>query len=102
MDGVNQWLQILASAFGSIIAAVAGVLMRYTHKAQRGEPVDWSRVWLDGPTIFVMGLAGYAAHEYFHLPEAVGYVAASLLGYLGPSAVQLLIDFAKTKMPPKQ
>ena len=98
MDGFNNWLQILGAAFGSIFAAIAGVLMRYAHKAQRGEPVDFTRVWLDGPTIFVMGLAGYAAHEYWGLPEAVGYVAASLLGYLGPSAVQLAVDYFQRRI----
>lgn len=96
-EGFHHWLEILGAALGSIIAAIGGVAMRYTHAAQRGESVDWSRVWLDAPTIFVMGIAGYAAHVYFGVPEAVGYVAASLLGYLGPSAVQMLIEYAKKR-----
>ena len=93
MDGFNQWLEIVLSAVGSIIAAFFGVLMRYTHQIQRGVTVEWGRAWIEGPTIFVMGMAGFAAQEYFHFPVSVSYVLASLLGYLGPRAVNMLIDY---------
>lgn len=96
-DGLNNWLSVMAAAAGSLIAAFAGVAMRYSHAAQRGEKVDWSRAWLDAPTVFVMGIAGYAAHVYWGVPEVVGYVCASLLGYLGPRAVTLAIDYLQKK-----
>lgn len=96
-DGFTNWVNVLFAAFGSIVAAVAGVAMRYTHAAQRGEKVDWSRIWLDGPTVFVMGISGYAAHVYWGFPEVVGYVCSSLLGYLGPKAVTMVLDYLQKK-----
>lgn len=97
-EGFSNWVNILAAAFGSIMAAVLGVAMRYTHAVQRGDPVDWRRIWLDGPTIFVMGIAGYAAHVYFGFPEVVGYVCSSLLGYLGPRAVTIALDYLQKRI----
>ena len=97
MEGFSHWLDVMAAAIGSFIAAVLGVVMRYTHAIQRGEAVNWKRIWLDGPTIFVMGLAGYAAHVYYGVPEVVGYVGSSLLGYLGPSAINRLVEFIEQR-----
>lgn len=97
MSGFYHFLEIVGAAVGAIIVAFAGVLMRYFHIQQRGEKVEWSRIWVEGPTVLVMGLAGFAVHEYFGIPEVVGYIAAAFLGYLGPSAVNLIVDVLKKR-----
>jgi hypothetical protein len=101
MEPVTHWLDLLAAAFGSFLAAVMGVAMRHAHKVQRGEPFVWSRVLLDGPTVFVMGIAGGTAGEYLHtsyaMPEMIGWVLASSLGYLGPSVVDRALEWLENR-----
>jgi hypothetical protein len=96
-DGLNHWLEVMASTIGTFIAAAIGVAMRYTHQIQQGIKVDWSRVWLDGPMMIVAAWCGQAAHEYFHVPELIGYVCAALLTYLGEKGVTLLIEALKKR-----
>jgi hypothetical protein len=91
----------MIAAVGSFIAAIAGVAMRHAHKAQRGEKFIWSRIWLDAPTVFVMGLTGSAAGQWLHgaygMPELFGGVIAASLGYLGPSAVDRALEYLEKR-----
>lgn len=102
-DSFTHWFEIITSVVGAFIAAVAGVAMRYTHGVQRGEPFAWSRVWLDGPTVFVMGMAGGGAGQWLHasygMPELFGYVMASALGYIGPSAIDRVAAWLEQRKP---
>jgi hypothetical protein len=102
MEHFQHWAELILGAIGSFIAAIAGVAMRHAHKAQRGEPFSWSRIWLDGPTVFVMGLCGGAVGEFLHtvysMPELFGGVIAASLGYLGPSIVDRALEFVERKM----
>ena len=102
-DAVNHWWELITAAFGSFIAAVFGVAMRHTHRVQRGEQVVWSRIWLDAPTVFVMGIAGSATGQWLHasygMPELFGGVVAASLGYLGPSVVDRLALWLERKSP---
>jgi uncharacterized membrane protein YeaQ/YmgE (transglycosylase-associated protein family) len=91
-ESITHWFELMLGIIGSFIAAVIGVAMRHAHKVQRGEPAPtWSRVWLDAPTVFVMGITGGAAGQWLHssygMPELFGGVIAASLGYLGPTVV---------------
>lgn len=102
MDHLQHWIELVLGVIGSFVAAVAGVAMRHAHKIQRGEPFSWSRIWLDGPTVFVMGLAGGAFGQYLHqsysMPELFGGVIAASLGYLGPSIVDRALEAIDKKI----
>lgn len=98
MEPVTNWFALIASAFGSFVAAVMGVAMRHAHRIQRGEPAPpWSRIFLDAPTVFVMGITGAAAGEWlthnYAMPEMFGGVIAAALGYLGPSVVDRIAAY---------
>jgi hypothetical protein len=100
-DALFAWWELMVAAVGSFIAAIAGVAMRHAHKVQRGEKFVWSRIWLDGPTVFVMGLTGSATGQWLHasysMPELFGGVIAASLGYLGPSAVDRLLEYLEKR-----
>ena len=101
-SALTHWFDLIAAAIGSFIAALIGVAMRHAHKVQRGEPAPpWSRIWLDGPTVFVMGISGATAGEWLHssygMPELFGGVIAASLGYLGPSAVDQALAWLETR-----
>ena len=101
-DALTHWFGLIAAAVGSFIAAAIGVAMRHAHKVQRGEPgPGWSRIWLDAPTVFVMGIAGSGAGEWLHasygMPELFGGVIAASLGYLGPSVVDRVLEWLETR-----
>ena len=105
MNELHHWFELMLGAIGSFIAAMMGVAMRHAHAVQRGEPFSWNRLFLDGPTIFVMGLAGGAVGQYLHtvysMPEMFGGLISACLGYLGPSAVDRLLVFLEKKKDDK-
>lgn len=94
-DALQHWLDVMIAAVGTFIAAGVGLMMKYAHKVQRGEPVDWSRLWLDTPMIIFSGWCGLAAHDYFGVPDAVAYITAGLVTYLGEKSITILIDILK-------
>lgn len=100
-DALSAWWELISAAIGSFIAAVAGVAMRHAHRVQRGEAFAWSRIWLDAPTVFVMGIAGSAIGQWLHasyaMPELFGGVVAASLGYLGPSAVDRVAAWLESR-----
>lgn len=98
MDGLYHWWDIMTGAVGSIIASFLGVAMRYAHQTQHGVKFEWWRVWLEGPTVMVMGIAAFAAREFWALPESVSYFGASMLGYLGPKAVTLALGYIQKRV----
>lgn len=101
MDALEHWFELLVAAVGSFIAAGVGVAMRHAHKVQRGEPFTWSRVMLDGPTVFFMGMIGGSFGQYLHetyaMPELFGSVLAASGGYLGPSIVDRVLDYLERR-----
>lgn len=103
MEQLWHWIELVLGIVGSFIAAIAGVAMRHAHKVQRGETFSWSRIWLDGPTVFVMGLIGGAfgqwLHDAYSMPELFGGVIAASLGYLGPSIVDRVLDALEKRIP---
>jgi len=96
MTEFEQWLDLVVGALGSILTAGMGVMMRQAHRIQQGEPSEWNKLWLHIPTIFVMGLGGHIAsvylHDTYHTPTLLGSFIAAWLGYLGPEAVQKLVE----------
>lgn len=96
MNEFEHWLELVVGAIGSIITAAMGVFMKQAHRIQRGEPSQWNTFWLNIPTIFVMGIGGHVASEYlreaYHTPALLGSFIAAWMGYLGPEAVQKLME----------
>lgn len=91
MDSLSHWWELVTAALGSFIGAVGGVLLRRSHKYAQGDEHAWSRVWLDAPTVFVMGLIGagvgqWLTHSYA-MPELFGHILSAVLGYLGPASI---------------
>ena len=105
VDALSHWIDLIVAAVGSFIAAIMGVAMRHAHKVQRGEPLVWSRVWLDAPTVFVMGIAGAGVGQYLHthyaMPDLFGGIVSASLGYLGPSVIDRLLDWLDRQTPKK-
>ena len=104
MDAFTHWIDLILAAVGSFIAAIMGVAMRHAHKVQRGEPApSWGRIALDGPTVFVMGIAGATAGQYLHthyaMPELFGGVIAASLGYIGPTIVDRVLFWLENRTP---
>lgn len=95
LDALGHWLDVMIAALGTFIAAAVGLAMKYAHKAQRGEAVDWSRIWLDGPMIIFSGWCGLAVHDYFGVPDAVAYITAGLVTYLGEKSITIIVDILK-------
>lgn len=101
MEPVYSWWALMVSAIGSFIGAFGGVLLRRQHKAQQGDAQAWSRLWVDAPTVFVMGLAGAGVGQWltssYGMPELFGHILSAILGYLGPAAIDRIVDIAARK-----
>lgn len=101
MNAIEHWFELLTAAVGTFITAAAGVAMRHTHKIQRGEPFSWGRIWLEAPTVFVMGIVGSALGQWltnaYSMPELFGGVIAACLGYLGPSVVDRALEYLEKR-----
>jgi hypothetical protein len=95
LDAMSHWLDVMLAAVGTFIAAGVGLAMKYAHKVQRGEKVDLSRLWLDGPMIIFSGWCGLAVHDYFGVPDAVAYITAGLVTYLGEKSITIIVDILK-------
>lgn len=95
LGAFQHWLDVMIAAIGTFIAAAVGLAMKYSHKVQRGETVDWNRIWFDAPMIIFSGWCGLAAHEYFGVPETIGYIVSALMTYLGEKSITMLLDFIK-------
>lgn len=96
MNESDTWLNLLIAGMGSFIAAALGVVMRHTHIVQQGGKFSWSRLGLDAPTILVMALIGHVTGQWltsqYGMPDLFGDVISSILGYLGPSSMDRLLE----------
>ena len=102
MEPIVHWWDMIVGGFGSFIGALGGVLLRRQHKFQQGDVNAWRYVWLEGPTLFVMGLIGYGVGQWltkdYAMPEVFGHILSAILGYLGPAAIDQIVDLAKRRL----
>ena len=93
---------MLGELLGPMLAALVGTLTRHTHLAAKyNQPVNWVRVILDTPSVLLMAIIGGALGQYgsshYQTPELFTWGLAGAFGYVGPTIVDTLIDFARTK-----
>ncbi len=80
---------------GPALSALAGVLMRHSQLAQRGERKFLSvHLLYELPTVAGMGVVGGGLGSYLGLAQPATWAVASVLGWLGPHALSLLVRAA--------
>ena len=102
MEPIVTWWEMVVGAFGSFMGALGGVLLRRQHKHQQGDPSAWNHLWVEAPTLFVMGLIGHGIGVYlsnnYGMPELFGHILSAILGYLGPAAIDMIVAVARKRL----
>lgn len=96
MNSINHIFELFVGLLGSIVTAAIGVAMRHGHQAAQGIPWSWNRVFLDAPTVLLMGITGGALGQYleshYGFPEVVSWALAGNFGYIGPQLVDRALN----------
>lgn len=83
---------------GPALSALVGVLMRHSQLAQRGERRFLSpHLLYELPTVMGMGIVGGGIGSYLDLAAPVVWAVASVLGWLGPQALGMIVSVVAEK-----
>lgn len=101
MNSIDHFVEILMGLLGSFITAAIGVMMRHGHQAAQGIPWSWNRIFLDAPTVLLMGITGGALGQYleghYGFPEVISWALAGNFGYIGPQLVDRVASYLEKK-----
>jgi len=92
MDTMPPDLWTVAKGFaGPVIAAGAGLLIRWADDTRKGDRLTWRRVAFEVPSVAGLGIIGGAGATLLGAPAEVSWGLAALLGHLGTAGVVRLL-----------
>lgn len=93
-----EWLQAVIAVLTFTVLAAIGTMAKIADEVKRGgrERFWTAKLWLEVPTVFLMGAVAYGVTDYWELTQPTSVGLTAFMGWVGPKildvAVSRLVD----------
>lgn len=88
-----EWLQAALAVLTFTVFAAIGAMAKIADEVkQGGRERFWSaKLWLELPTVCLMGAVAYGIVDYWELSQGPGVAVTAFLGWMGPKALDIFV-----------
>lgn len=89
-----EWLQVVYALGSFTLLAAVGTMAKVADEVKRGgrERFWTAKLWLEVPTVFLMGAVAYGVTDYWGLSQPMSIGLTAFMGWVGPKTLDVAVS----------